>query len=117
MIIVSSLAGCIGEEYDTSEYESHVAELELQLIEANNTSTDLMLQLENANVSIEMMHSQVTELILQLENANATIEAMQSQSGNSYAADMSTNNLDGASLSGAYLPMQIWDIPGFGLLT
>ena len=35
-----------------------------------------MLQLENANVSIEMMHSQVTELILQLENANATIEAI-----------------------------------------
>ena len=80
MIIVSSLAGCIGEEeYDTSEYESQIAELELQLIGANNTSADLILQLESANASIEAMQSQNTELMLQLESANASIEAMQSQ--------------------------------------
>ena len=38
-----------------------------------------MLQLENANVSIEMMHSQVTELILQLENANVLKQCNRNQ--------------------------------------
>ncbi|MGB2278345.1 MAG: pentapeptide repeat-containing protein [Candidatus Poseidoniaceae archaeon] len=108
LMIVSSLAGCIGgEEVDTSEYEDKIAELE-EMLEAQNQTIaqrdatidgledgmsdatqmiqdhaegiaileayrdSLLIQLENSN-------NTSAELIVQLESANASIASMQSQ--------------------------------------
>ena len=108
LMIVSSLAGCIGgEEVDTSEYEEQIAELE-EMLEAQNQTIaqreatidgledglsdatqmiqdhaegitileayrdSLLVQLENSN-------NTSAELITQLESANASIASMQSQ--------------------------------------
>ena len=112
LMIVSSLAGCIGgEEVDTSGYEDQIAELEemleaqnqtiaqrdatidgledgmsdaaqiiqdhaegiaileayrdsllVQLENSSNTSAELMVQLESANISITLMQSQIDSL-------------------------------------------------------
>ena len=108
LMIVSSLAGCIGgEEVDSSEYEDQIAELE-EMLEAQNQTiaqreatidgledgmsdatqmiqdhtegiaileaykNSLLIQLENSN-------NTSAELIVQLESANASIASMQSQ--------------------------------------
>ena len=108
LMIVSSLAGCIGgDEVDTSEYEDQIAELE-EMLEAQNQTIaqrdatidgledgmsdatqmiqdhaegisileayrdSLLIQLENSN-------NTSAELIVQLESANASIASMQSQ--------------------------------------
>ena len=108
LMIVSSLAGCIGgEEVDTSEYEDKIAELE-EMLEAQNQTIvqreatidgledglsdatqmiqdnaegisileayrdSLLIQLENSN-------NTSAELIVQLESANASIASMQYQ--------------------------------------
>ena len=178
LMIVSSLAGCIGgEEVDTSEYEAQIAELEemleaqnqtiaqreatidgledglsdatqmiqdhaegiaileayrdsllVQLENSNNTSAELIVQLESANISITLMQSQIASLeslrdslstmlnshnstIDELEGllntANASILQWQQTAENNRVdlsyADLSSANLNNADLTGANL--------------
>ena len=108
LMIVSSLAGCLGgEEVDTSEYEDQIAELEEMLDMQNQTiaqrdatidgledgmsdATQMIqdhaegiaiLEAYRDSLLIQLENSNNTsaELIVQLENANASIASMQSQ--------------------------------------
>ena len=108
LMIVSSLAGCIGgEEVDTSEYEDKIAELE-EMLEAQNqtiaqrdatidgledgmSDATQMIQdhaegiaileayRDSLLVQLENSNNTSAELILHLESANASIASMQSQ--------------------------------------
>ena len=108
LMIVSSLAGCIGgEEVDTSEYEDQIAELE-EMLEAQNqtiaqreatidgledgmSDATQMIQdhaegiaileayRDSLLIQLENSNNTSAELIVQLENANASIASMQSQ--------------------------------------
>ena len=108
LMIVSSLAGCIGgEEVDTSGYEDQIAELE-EMLEAQNqtiaqrdatidgledgmSDATQMIQdhaegiailetyRDSLLVQLENSNNTSAELILQLESANASIASMQSQ--------------------------------------
>ena len=108
LMIVSSLAGCIGgEEVDTSEYEDQIAELEEMLEMQNQTiaqreatidgledglsDATQMIQDHTEGIAIleayknslliqlENSNNTSAELIVQLESANASIASMQSQ--------------------------------------
>ena len=183
LMIVSSLAGCIGgEEVDTSEYEDQIAELEemleaqnqtiaqreatidgledgmsgatqmiqdhtegiaileayrdlllIKLENSNNTSAELIVQLESANASIASMQSQITaleslrdSLSTMLNSSNSTIDELEGllNTANAsilqwqqtaednlvdlsfavlYDIDLSFADLSGANLSGANL--------------
>ena len=108
LMIVSSLAGCIGgEEVDTSEYEAQIAELE-EMLEAQNqtiaqreatidgledglSDATQMIQDHAEGIAIleayrnslmfqlENSNNTSAELMVQLESANASIASMQSQ--------------------------------------
>ena len=108
LMIVSSLAGCIGgEEVDTSEYEDKIAELE-EMLEAQNqtiaqrdatidgledgmSDATQMIQdhaegiaileayRDSLLIQLENSNNTSAELILHLESANASIASMQSQ--------------------------------------
>ena len=173
LMIVSSLAGCIGgEEVDTSEYEDQIAELEemleaqnqiiamrdatingledglsdatqmiqdhaegiailetyrdsllVQLENSNNTSAELIVQLESANASIASMQSQIASLeslrdslSTMLNSSNSTIDELEElliianastlqwqQIAEDNRADLSYADLSGADLSYANL--------------
>ena len=168
LMIVSSLAGCIGgEEFDTSEYEDQIAELEemleaqnqtiaqreatidgledgmsdatqmiqdhtegiaileayrdsllIQLENSNNTSAELMVQIESANASIAFMQSQIASLeslrdslSTMLESSNSTIDELEGLLNTANAsiiqwqqtAEDNRADLTGASLSSADL--------------
>jgi len=108
LMIVSSLAGCIGgEEVDTSEYQDQIAELE-EMLEAQNqtiaqrdatidgledgmSDATQMIQDHEEGIAIleayrdslliqlENSNNTSAELMVQLESANASIASMQSQ--------------------------------------
>ena len=168
LMIVSSLAGCIGgEEFDTSEYEDQIAELEemleaqnqtiaqrdatidgledgmsdatqmiqdhaegiaileayrdsllIQLENSNNTSAELMVQIESANASIAFMQSQIASLeslrdslSTMLESSNSTIDELKGLLNTANAsiiqwqqtAEDNRADLTGADLYGADL--------------
>ena len=168
LMIVSSLAGCIGgEEVDTSEYEDQIAELEemlemknqtiaqreatidgledgmsdatqmiqdhtegiaileayrdsllVQLENSNNTSAELMVQLESANASIASMQSQIASLeslrdslSTMLNSSNSTIDELEGLLNTANAsilqwqqtAEDNVVNLSGVHLSCVYL--------------
>ena len=173
LMIVSSLAGCIGgEEVDTSEYEDQIAELEgmleaqnqtiaqreatidgledglsdatqmiqdhaegiaileayrdsllVQLENSNNTSAELIVQLESANASIASMQSQIASLeslrdslSVMLNSSNSTISELEEllttanasiiqwqQTAEDNRAYLGVANLSGSDLSNANL--------------
>ena len=183
LMIVSSLAGCLGgEEVDTSEYEDKIAELEemldaqnqtiaqreatidgledgmsdatqmiqdhaegiaileayrdsllVQLENSNNTSAELIVQLEIANVSIASMQSQIDSLeslrdslSTMLNSSNSTIDELEGLLNtanvsilqlqqtaednrvNLSDADLSDASLRHAELNGADLSLIVW---------
>ena len=108
LILTLPLAGCIGgEEFDTTEYENQIFELEAMLEEKNQTLTDKeseVIQLENnlagafellfeyeekvANleyyrdsllIQLENSNNSVEDILHQLEITNSSLEFAQSQ--------------------------------------
>ena len=108
LMIVSSLAGCIGgEEVDTSEYEDQIAELEEMLEMKNQTIAQREATIDGLEdgmsdatqmiqdhaegiaileayrdsllVQLENSNNTSAELIVQLESVNVSIASMQSQ--------------------------------------
>ena len=87
LMIVSSLAGCIGgEEVDTSEYEDQIAELE-EMLEAQNQTiaqreatidgledglSDATQMIQDHAEGIAILEAYRDSLLVQLENSNNT---------------------------------------------
>jgi hypothetical protein len=114
LLLMSMLAGCIGdsEEFDTSELDEQISDLQESLDEQNNTTAQkdaqiqsLLALLEDANNTTAQKDAQIQSLLALLEDANNTIGDLELQLNE-------TNNL--ISLCDALAENQIYychDVP------